>query len=297
MVWPVERLQKRLLRRSRRQPAAPMHLLGSKAVEMSECSITNCSLAHRRAHTPSRFALPHLERPNVPQMLLFADTILSILSLLFARPFSFWICRMHGSWRRRRVLFLLCWVPFSGFVVLDSFMSGYGALSSYAGFAAALQLCFFSLCLLGSLFPSVMLHAFRWFGFSIHATLWVAAVVPVMNSSSLSCLSQQYNGTIAAALPRALASHRFHLSHILQLVCALVFSVWIFLDRVTFAAVLRDDYVRLSGYEKVALHLANILSFLPLFLLWFYLFAPPSMSFRFAPRHRHASAISRSCFQ
>ena len=90
-------------------------------------------------------------------------------------------------------------------------------------------------------------------------------------------------GTIAAALPRALSSHRFHSSHLLQLLCAMIFSVWIFLDRVTFAAVLRDDYVRLSGYEKVALHLANTLSFLPLFLLWLYLFAPPSMSFRFAP--------------
>jgi hypothetical protein len=194
-VWPAKRLRKRLLRRSRRQPAAPMHLLGSKTAQMSECPVCNGPSAHRSTHTPFRFALPHLERPNVPQMLLFADTILSILSLLFARPFSFWICRMHGSWRRRRVIFLLCWVPFSGFVVLDSFMSGYGALSSYSGFAVTLQLCFFALSLLGALFPSVMLRTFRWFGFGIHATLWVAAVVPFMNESSLSCLSQQYNGT------------------------------------------------------------------------------------------------------
>jgi hypothetical protein len=51
-------------------------------------------------------------------------------------------------------MFLLCWVPFSGFVVLDSFMSGYGALSSYSGFAVTLQLCFFALSLLGALFPA-----------------------------------------------------------------------------------------------------------------------------------------------
>jgi hypothetical protein len=110
-------------------------------------------------HPTPRFALPHLERPNVPQMLLYADTILGILGLLFSRPFSFWICRMHGSWRRRRIVFLWCWVLICGFVVLDSFMSGYGALSSYCGFAVALQLCFFATCLLGSLFPSVMLRA------------------------------------------------------------------------------------------------------------------------------------------
>ena len=60
---------------------------------------------------------------------------------------------------------------------------------------------------------------------------------------------------------------------------------------------LRDDYVRLSGYEKVALHLANILSFLPLFLVWFYLFAPPSMSFRFAPLDQRAPPASCSCLQ
>jgi hypothetical protein len=220
-----------------------------------------------------------LERPSVPQMLLYADTILGILGLLFSRPFSLWICRMHGSWRRRRIVFLMCWVLISGFVVLDSLMSGYGALSSYCGFAIALQLCFFALSLLGSLFPSVMLRAFRCFGFCIHGTLWVAAIVPIMNGSSLSALTQQYP-PIASALPRALSSHRFYLSFLLQFMCALVFSVWIYLDRVTFAAVFRDDYVRLSGYEKMAMHLANIASFLPLFLVWYYLFAPPSISLR-----------------
>jgi hypothetical protein len=222
-----------------------------------------------------------LERPSVPQMLLYADTILGILGLLFSRPFSFWICRMHGSWRRRRIVFLCCWVLISGFVVLDSFMSGYGALSSYCGFAVALQLCFFALCLLGSLFPSVMLRAFRSFGFCIHGTLWVAAIVPIMYGSSLGTLAQQHP-PIASALPRALSTHRFYSSHLLQLACALIYSVWIYLDRVTFAAVFRDDYIRLSGYEKLAIHLANTLSFLPLFLVWFYLFAPPTMSLRFA---------------
>jgi len=212
-------------------------------------------------------------------MLLYADTILGILNLLFARPFSFWISRMHGAWRRRRIVFLMCWVLVSGFVVLDSFMSGYGALSSYCGFAVALQLCFYAISLLGSLFPSIMLRAFRSFGFCIHGTLWVAAIVPVINASSLSALSQQYP-PIASSLPRALSLDRFHLSHLLQLLCALIFSIWIFLDRVTFAAVLRDDYVRLSGYEKTAMHLANVLSFLPLFMVWFYIFAPPSISLR-----------------
>jgi hypothetical protein len=186
---------------------------------------------------------------------------------------------MHGSWRRRRIIFLIFWVLISGLVVLDSFMTGYGALTSYSGFAISLQLLFFALSLLGSLFPSIMLRIFRCFGFCIHGTLWVAAVVPAINESSLGHLSHQYP-SIASSLPRALSLDRFYLSFLLQLLFALIFSVWVYLDRVTFAAVLRDDYVRLSGYEKLAMHLANILSFLPLFLVWFYLFAPPTISLR-----------------
>ncbi len=237
-----------------------------------------------------RFSLPHLERPTVPQMLLYADSILGILNLLFARPFSFWISRMHGSWRRRRIVFLICWVIISGFIILDSFMSGYGALASYCGFAIALQLSFFSASLLGSLFPSVSLRAFWSFGFCIHGTLWVAAIVPVMNGTSLSTLFE-HNPSIASAMPRPLSAHRYHSSHLLQLITALIFSVWIYLDRVTFAAVLRDDYVKLSGYEKLAMHLANIMSFLPVFLIWFYLFAPPTMSLRFADHAYNIAAI------
>ena len=243
---------------------------------------------------PPRFSLPHLERPSVPQMLLYADSILGILALLFARPFSFWICRMHGSWRRRRVVFLILWVVFSGFVVLDSFMSGYGVLASYCGFSVTLQLFFFATSLLGALFPSIMLRAFRIFGFCIHGTLWVAAIVPVMNGTSLSVLSEHYP-QIAASLPRPLSSARLHASHLLQLLCAFVFSVWIYLDRVTFAAVLRDDYVKLSGYEKLALHLANVMSFLPAFLIWVYLFAPPTISLRFpVPLLIHIVALSNA---
>ncbi len=245
---------------------------------------------------PPRFTLPHLERPSVPQMLLYADSILGILNLLFARPFSFWICRMHGSWRRRRILFLIFWVLISGYVVLDSFMSGYGALASYCGFAVALQLSFFAVTLLGSLFPSIMLRAFRSFGFCIHGTLWVAAIVPAINGTSLSALSEYYP-PIAHALPRPLSLYRFHASHLFQLLCAFIFSIWIFLDRVTFAAVMRDDYVKLSGYEKLALHLANIMSFLPVFLIWFYLFAPPTMSLRFAAPASRVAAISCSSEQ